>query len=374
MSLFSNDQSNRDNPITYLEDVLRYPLFKEVDQNNEYHLEIENRGILFIPKYPLTFEINEAFYSRVYDAMSLALMPQYTLIRPSTMQVVTLPRRPLSEARALLFPMRKGQPKRLVESMAQLLKRYYQTGEIPLMDQISWNYSKSPHALITGVSGSGKSYLMKIIYQICSQIGLTVAVDPKLSDLARIAKKMGTKDIIIPDFAVDGDAANGIGGRYIQEVVKLLKKVEATMYDRQKKLYEASVSASTDYRELGLKPIFIFIDELAALLTGAGKTVREDFQNTLTRLVVLGREAGVYLVICMQSARAEYINTLVRDQVSLRIQLGRLDKDNTKFLFPSLSSMPMIPMGGKGTGIVSISGDDRYAGIEPIATPTVIGD
>lgn len=34
--------------------------------------------------------------------------------------------------------------------------------------------------------------------------------------------------------------------------------------------------------------------------------------------------------------------------------------------------MPMIPLGGKGTGIISINGDDMMAGIEPVATPTIV--
>lgn len=35
--------------------------------------------------------------------------------------------------------------------------------------------------------------------------------------------------------------------------------------------------------------------------------------------------------------------------------------------------MPMVPLGGKGTGIISIAGDERFPGIEPVATPTLTG-
>lgn len=77
---------------------------------------------------------------------------------------------------------------------------------------------------------------------------------------------------------------------------------------------------------------------------------------------MLGRESGIYLILAMQSARAEYLPTLVRDSLSLRIQLGRINSENTRFLFPELDEMPMIPLGGKGTGIISIAGDEHYAG------------
>lgn len=136
-------------------------------------------------------------------------------------------------------------------------------------------------------------------------------------------------------------------------------------------LYKQS-KVSANFEDVGLKPIFLFIDEAAALLTGANRQIKQDYLDTLTRLAVLGREAGLFLVMAMQSARAEYIPTLVRDSISLRIQLGRLNSENTRFLFPELNDMPMIPMGGNGSGIVSIAGNNVIAGIEPISMPTII--
>lgn len=106
-------------------------------------------------------------------------------------------------------------------------------------------------------------------------------------------------------------------------------------------------------------------------MTGASKQVKIDFQDTLTRLTILGREAGVYLVLSMQSARAEYIPTIVRDSISLRVQLGRINSENARFLFPELSEIPIVPMGGKGSGIVSIAGDTSFSGVEPVLTPTI---
>lgn len=240
------------------------------------------------------------------------------------------------------------------------------------MNLITWDYVKSPHAIITGVSGSGKIYFLKFLFMVASTLGDTVAIDPKGSDLARLAKKRGAQDIIIPPFINGEDGKNGIGGKFLQDVVNALKKVESIMYERQSKLYQTTNRVSTDYRELGIKPIFVFIDELSALITGASKQVKQDFQDTLTRLVVLGREAVIYLGLSMQSSRAEYLPTIVRDSISLRGQLGRINSENTRFLFPELSEMPMVPIGGKGSGILSIAGDPRYAGIEPVLTPTIL--
>lgn len=68
------------------------------------------------------------------------------------------------------------------------MKNYEKTGTVPIMDLISWDFVKSPHAIITGVSGSGKSYFLRYLFMVCSLIGEVIAIDPKASDLARISK------------------------------------------------------------------------------------------------------------------------------------------------------------------------------------------
>lgn len=356
--------------INYVRDVLQYSLFNNPDQNNEYDIVMNDKGLLFLPIYPITFVIDEAFYSKLFNILSLALTPHYTVIRPLTMQIITIDNDDISRSRGLLFPIRKGRPERIVGSFKDLLDEYYRSGNIPIMQNYNWNYVKAPHALISGVSGSGKSYFIKCLYKVCVNVGKVIAVDPKGSDLARLAKREN-KEAIIPEF-LDQSDDHGMSSQFLQGVVKRLKEIEKIMYERQSRLYRKSRRISTDYRELGMQPYFIFIDEVAALMTNSNKRISSDFKNVLTRLILLGREAGIYLVLAMQSARAEYIPTIVRDSISLRVQLGRINSENTRFLFPELTDMPMIPLGGKGTGIISIAGDDRYAGIEPLATPTII--
>lgn len=358
--------------VAYLEAVIMYTLFSNTDQNREYSIEQVEEGFVFIPIYPITYVIDESFYNKLFTILNLALTPMYTLIRPLTMHAFTLEGRDPSRSRGLLIPARKGKPSRLKGTMKELVNQSKEKGGIAIMNLITWDYVKSPHAIITGVSGSGKSYFLKFLFMVASTLGDTVAIDPKGSDLARLAKKRGAQDIIIPPFINGEDGKNGIGGKFLQDVVNALKQVESIMYERQSKLYQTTNRVSTDYRELGIKPIFVFIDELSALMTGASKQVKQDFQDTLTRLVVLGREAGIYLVLSMQSARAEYLPTIVRDSISLRVQLGRINSENTRFSFPELSEMPMVPIGGKGSGILSIAGDPRYAGIEPVLTPTIL--
>lgn len=362
------NQSQSFNICDYILSLVRYTLFSDEKQSNECEILQTEGGFLFVPVYPVSYVIDETFYNRLFDILNLGLTPMYTCVRPLTMQVVTLADRPPNASRALFIPAHKGKPKRLKGTVQQLGQSAMQTGKVPIMDIIAWNYVKSPHAIITGVSGSGKSYFLKYLYGVCAMVGDVIAIDPKCSDLARLAKKSGNNNVVIPKF----DAKGGIGGEYLESVLDVMRKVEHEMYQRQNALFSKTQRVSTDYREISARPIFLFIDELAALMTSADKAKKTSFQDLLTCLVVLGREAGIYLVLSMQSARAEYVPTIVRDSISLRVQLGRINSENSRFLFPELSEMPFVPIGGNGSGILSIAGDPDYAGIEPVLTPTIL--
>lgn len=88
--MFSISKNDTQDITDYIKSVIRYPLFADNDQNNEYEIEKVDGGLLFIPIYPITFLIDESFYNRLFSILNLALTPMYTLIRPLTMQVVTL--------------------------------------------------------------------------------------------------------------------------------------------------------------------------------------------------------------------------------------------------------------------------------------------
>lgn len=350
-------------------DALQYTAFSSPDQNNEFEIEATSHAIYFVQIMPTTYIIDESFYNKIYNILNIALTPTVTLIRPLSMQIQILPENEPAKQRALYYPMHLGRSKRLVCTTTDLINMYHQTHSIPLMDRISWDPVKSPHALIEGPSNSGKSYAMQTLFSICSKIGKTVVIDPKVSNLARLTKTESASKVIIPDF--DASTQQGIGGRYLTTVINELKSLETEMYRRQALLYKQP-KISANFETLGLKPIFLFIDEVAALLTGASRQIKQDYMDTLTRLAILSRESGLTIIMASQQFNSNVTPTIVRDSMSLRIHLGRLNSQNSRFLFPELSDLPMIPIGGNGSGIVSIVGNNVTAGIEPISMPTII--
>lgn len=121
--MFTQNNGKSSDIIPYAKSVLTYTLFSETDQNNEYDLIWNGNGFVFIPIYPITYVIDEAFYNKLFTILNLALTPQYTLIRPLTMQVITLDNRQSNQARGLLIPARVGKPQRLQGTITNLAKK-----------------------------------------------------------------------------------------------------------------------------------------------------------------------------------------------------------------------------------------------------------
>jgi len=96
---------------------------------------------------------NSENYYKLYDIISIAVWPEYTCLRPSSMQIATLEDWSLSTARGFFFPWKKGHPKRLVGTVDDLVKQVnLQNGiQNPTIPQ------KVNSIIITGNSGSGKS-------------------------------------------------------------------------------------------------------------------------------------------------------------------------------------------------------------------------
>ncbi|MCT2899033.1 hypothetical protein EFM54_08590 [Lentilactobacillus buchneri] len=204
---------------------------------------------------------------------------------------------------------------------------------------------------------------MRFLLEAYVRLGQVILIDPKKSDGARWAKQHPKVKLIVPD---DNDRPED----FLPKVNNVLSVALQELNNRQSAIYKQTDKISANYHDLNLKPIFIVIDEVASLAVGLKKQLLNDFQTLLTQLAMLGREAGIFLTLSLQEARHEFLSSLVRGQMGVRILLGRIDKSTCQFLFPEISDGFPIPIGGVGSGIISIQ-DGQHYGIEPIAMPTI---
>lgn len=210
--------------------------------------------------------------------------------------------------------------------------------EIPLMDGLVWDFKNAPHALITGVTGGGKSYfLYYLIRSLASLDAVIKVIDPKRSDLYGLRHILG-----------EANVAYATG-----KVMGMCRSLTKEMDTRYGKLDVAAFGA--DYTALGLKPVFLFFDEFIAFVESIERA--EDYRNLmsfLTRIILEGRQAGVYVIFATQRADAKYLSGAIRDNLGLRVSLGALEKSGYRMTFGDVDRK--FEKFGRGHGYIWING------------------
>lgn len=188
--------------------------------------------------------------------------------------------------------------------------------EIPLMKNLSWNYKRAPHVLITGNTGGGKTYLLEYFIISMKKMGAVVKiVDPKRSDLYNLRHLLGESNVAYA------------AGRVMQIFREAVKEME----ERYAKL--DGMPLGSDYEVLGLPPVFLIFDEFVAFIQKLEKEDGKKIMSYLTSIVLEGRQAGIYLVFATQRADAEYLPGAIRDNLGLRVALGGLEKAGFRMTF-----------------------------------------
>ncbi|WP_258553394.1 hypothetical protein [Staphylococcus warneri] len=124
--------------------------------------------------------------------------------------------------------------------------------QIPLMTDVNWDISKEPHALITGVTVSGKSMMINYLFKSFKNLGAHIyTIDPKLADLYVISKKYLPNS----NYAVETN-----------DVIALLQYLNDILDYRQNILSSQFDEIGIDAYKSGMTPIVLFYDELAAFV------------------------------------------------------------------------------------------------------------
>lgn len=360
-----------DNLKQYIKQCIVNSVTTDPGASGEIQIEFDfiKNQILVIPHEPCQFSVNAELYSQLYDLLSVVLYPVITL-RKTSMLLVNFNNREdesddrIATMRALAFPYLEGVVERLQVTKSELLT-LRQGNSIPIAKGISWDYRRYSHAIITGMTGSGKSYylstLLAQLYDI--EDSRIIVVDPKISDAARWSKEKDDVKLIIPDLSNDA----GLNNSFLEKINTELSKVEKIMYSRQSEMFEDASETSKNYPN---NPIFIFIDELASLASkDISKPLINSFWAHLSRICLLGRESNINLIVSLQKPLNTYIDTALREQFALKMTLGPSTLATLNLLFDNLDAMPFVPdLSDKGSGIVSIGNNN----IQPIYTPTII--
>ena len=191
-------------------------------------------------------------------------------------------------------------------------------GSMKLMKHIDWAFDKLPHMLISGGTGGGKTYFILTLVKSLVASGADVRIlDPKNADLADLEEVLEGKVF---------SRKNGI-------MMTLRKSVEDMMQRMDEMKKHPNYRTGENYAFLGFKPVFIVFDEFVAFVDMLDFKERESVVQDIKQIVMLGRQAGFFLVAGAQRPDAKYFADGIRDQFNFRVSLGKMSETGYAMLF-----------------------------------------
>lgn len=210
---------------------------------------------------------------------------------------------------------------------------------ISLMRGVAWNIRKSPHALVVGGTGGGKSYFLNALIRGFLLMGAKLYIcDPKNSSLADYR-------LVLPDVVVNPmDILENV-----QRCVDMMEHRFCLVKER------SDYIPGQDFSVYGLFPVVLLIDEYTAFVSVLPKKERDLFKAMVSQIVLKGREAGVFVLLATQRPDASDLDGKVRDQLGLRVALGSMSDDGYRMAFGS-TSQKIKGNGKPGQGFLYMDG------------------
>ena len=190
-------------------------------------------------------------------------------------------------------------------------------GSLRLMKNVWWEYDKLPHMLIAGGTGGGKTYfILTLIEALLRTNAVLFVLDPKNADLADL-------QAVMPDVYYKKEDMLACIDRFYEEMMKRSEDM---------KLME-NYRTGENYAYLGLPANFLIFDEYVAFMEMLGTKENAAVLNKLKQIVMLGRQAGFFLILACQRPDAKYLGDGIRDQFNFRVALGRMSEMGYGMMF-----------------------------------------
>ncbi len=181
-------------------------------------------------------------------------------------------------------------------------------------DNITCDLSDTPHLLVAGATGSGKSVCLNVI--LCSLLYKSSPEDLRL--------------ILVDPKRVELNSYNGLPHMLIKEaiteapkVIRALDWLIAEMDSRYNLFSNSGVNSIKDYNAKvmvsgegkKLPYILIVIDEIGDLMLVA----KNDIEDRIQRLAQLARAAGIHMIVATQRPSTDVITGVIKANLPSRI-------------------------------------------------------
>ncbi|MBQ9097721.1 MAG: DNA translocase FtsK 4TM domain-containing protein [Clostridia bacterium] len=211
--------------------------------------------------------------------------------------------------------------------------------------------AKTPHLLIAGATGSGKSVCINtivssILYKSTPQEVKLVMVDPKVVELSVYN---GIPHLLVP---IVTDPRKAAGALYwaVSEMEDRYKKF-AELGVRDLEGYNKKLTAN-DENAQALPQIVIIIDELADLMMVAANEV----QDYICRLAQKARAAGMHLILATQRPSVDVITGLIKANIPSRISFAVSSAVDSRTILDGGGAEKLM---GKGDMLMMLAGASK---------------
>jgi len=226
-------------------------------------------------------------------------------------------------------------------------------GGLPVVADLA----KTPHLLVAGTTGSGKSVgvnamILSMLYKSDPEHVRLIMVDPKMLELSIYE---GIPHLLAPVVTDMKQAANALHW-CVTEMEKRYKLMSAmgvrNIAGLNSKIREAEKKGEHIPNPLTLTPetpeplkvmpfIVVIIDELADLMMVVGKKVEEQ----IARLAQKARASGIHLVLATQRPSVDVITGLIKANIPTRLSFQVSSKIDSRTILDQMGAEALLGQG-----------------------------
>ena len=209
------------------------------------------------------------------------------------------------------------------------------TGEEQIVD-----LTKTPHLLIAGATGSGKSVcvnslITSILYKRAPRDVKMILIDPKIVELKLYN---GIPHLLTP-VITDAKKAYQALQYCVFEMERRYSLLDA-LSCRDIKSFNKKIK-SEKIATMPMPYIVVVVDEFADLMATTGK----ELESTLARLAAMSRAVGIHLVLATQRPSIDVITGLIKANIPSRIAFMVASKTDSRIIIDSMGAEMLL---GKG--------------------------